>query len=197
MAGGVAGCREECKGVCEVGERRRACTLVRVDGGKDPHPLYPTTAQRSASGRLIQSHHVWTPSPINPGMWRWWMWAINPAALTRREQHGEPWENVSAPGKCQRGPGVRRGWWREGRMATRRDESCREGGIEKNEWAASRLWERGQIVVTEFTVTPQWFSCRHAALNSCCLKHSTKSATLLFFFFFSKWRRLNVFLWNF
>lgn len=68
MAGGVAGCREECKGVCEVGERRRACTLVRVDGGKDPHPLYPTTAQRSASGRLIQSHHVWTPSPINPGM---------------------------------------------------------------------------------------------------------------------------------
>lgn len=66
--------------------------------GMYAHPLHPTAAQGSASARLIQSDQVWTPSPINPGMWRWWMWAIKPPALTCGEQHGEPWENVSAPG---------------------------------------------------------------------------------------------------
>lgn len=53
-----------------MGEERwkgRVCVEMGV-GGKDAHPLYPTTAQGSASARLIQSDQVWTPSPINPGM---------------------------------------------------------------------------------------------------------------------------------
>lgn len=184
-------CREECSPCGRWGERRRDAMVVGVDGGKDAHPLYPTTAQRSASARLIQSDQVWTPSPINPGMWRWWMWAINPPALTCREQHGEPWENVSAPGKCQRGPGVRRGWWRERKMGTWRDERCGEGHWE--EWAG---WE--QIVkehgdrgdsVTEFTVTLQWFSCHHVALNSCCSECSEKFNPCVF----RRWGHLNIF----
>lgn len=96
-------------------------------------------AQGSASARLIQSSQVWTPSPINPGMWRWWMWAIKLPALTCGEQHGEPWENVSAPGKCQRGPGVKRGWWRE-RKKGQRDQRCGEGDWE--EWVD---WEHNSL----------------------------------------------------
>lgn len=67
-------------------------------------------------------------------MWCWWMWTIKPRAPTRAEQHGEPWENASAPGKCQRGLGVKRGWWRGRKERTQWDPRCGKG-----DWGAK--WE--------------------------------------------------------